>query len=268
LEVGGLWEGQAGNVFGGFLLAVLIRAAGLETSAARPLSVACHYLKPTVVGEPLDVTVQSLRRGRTNELLRVSIGQAGKPTVEALVRAADGGSGPGFAPTRRPALDDPLSRPLMADLLREHGREPSRNFEIMELRHRGPGKAPEGDDDFWCRLGPGVIYDDPFLEAARFVLGMDNQGVAVMNRFDRFWRPELEQTLEWGFANVDSLVHFHQAVGTEWLYTLTRVVTGRDGFVSAETELWSTGGDLLATAMSQIGFFPLREGWAFLPSGS
>ena len=268
LELDDLWEGQAGTVFGGFLLAVVIRAAGLESSACRPVSVACQYLKPTAVGVPIEINVLSLKRGRLNELLRVSIVQAGKPTVEALVRGGDTGEGPVFSPHSRPILDDPLSLPVMVDLVRELMGQSPRTSEIFESRHWGPGKRPDSDDEFWNRLGPGVVYDDPFLEAARFVLGMDNQGVAVMNRLDQFWKPPQEQALEWGFANLDSLLHFHHAVGTEWLYTKTRVVTGGDGLAGTATELWSTNSDLLATAMSQIAFFPLREDWSVLPSGS
>jgi acyl-CoA thioesterase len=259
-----VWEGQAGTVFGALLLAIVVRAAGIESSAARPVSMACQYMRPTVIGVPLEIEVASLRRGRTNELLRVAIGQAGKPTVEALVRTADGDSGPECSPSRRPEFEDPLTWPSLVDVFREHGMEPSGPKEAFEVRHRGPDRAPDRDDDFWFRLIPGVTYDDPYMEAARVVMGLDSQGVAVLSRLDRLWGPAEREPFEWGFSNLDSLIHFHQATGTEWLCSVSRVVTGCDGFVSAQSQTWSADGDLLATAMSQIAFFPLREGWSFL----
>ena len=36
-----------------------------------------------------------------------------------------------------------------------------------------------------------------------------------------------------------------------------RVLTGSDGFVSAQAQAWSSDGNLLATSMSQVAFFPL-----------
>jgi acyl-CoA thioesterase len=112
-------------------------------------------------------------------------------------------------------------------------------------------------------MGPGIIYDDPFLEAARYVLAMDTQGATILRRIGA-----LEGTgqpdLQWGFANLDSMVHFHRWQGTDWLYIENRVITGSHGFVSVQTQAWSNGGDLLATIMSQVAFFPLRHGWSML----
>jgi hypothetical protein len=265
LDVDEVWEGQPGNIFGGFLLSVLVRTAGLETSAAKPVSMTCQYLRPTRLGETLDISAVSMRRGRTNELLRVSISQAGKPTVEALVRAADAESGPECAPVHRPELDDPLSWPLAVDVWSRHGFEPPPMFvSVVEAHLREPDRQVPGvDSATWWRLDAGVTYDDPFMEGARMLLGMDGQGTAVLKRLDRLWDREKREALDWGFSNLDSLIHFHQATGTEWLYVLSRVMTGRDGFASVQSQTWSPQGDPLATVMSQIAFFPLREGWSF-----
>jgi acyl-CoA thioesterase len=263
LDVDEVWEGQPGNIFGGFLLGVLVRTAGLETSAAKPVSMTCQYLRPTRLGETLDISAVSMRRGRNNELLRVSIGQAGKPTVEALVRTADAESGPECTPANQPELDDPLSWPLAVDVFRQLGMAPPPLFvSAVDAHLRGPDRRVPGiDADSWWRLASRATYDDPFMEAARMLLGMDGQGMAVLRRLDRVG--PAGEALDWGFSNLDSLIHFHQTAGSEWLYVLSRVMTGRDGFASVQTQTWSPEGDLLATVMSQIAFFPLREGWSF-----
>jgi hypothetical protein len=94
------WEAQPGNLFGGFVLALVVRSAGLMSTASRPLSLACQFVRPARAGVPIEATVDSLRRGRTNELLSVTLSQADKPVTEAYVRAVDRAAGPslGAAP--------------------------------------------------------------------------------------------------------------------------------------------------------------------------
>ena len=82
--------GPAGECLRRVVLAVAVRAAGLVATAARPLSISCQFLRPAKVGLPIEATVVSMRRGRTNELLAVTLEQAGKTVTEAHVRAVDG----------------------------------------------------------------------------------------------------------------------------------------------------------------------------------
>jgi hypothetical protein len=135
---------------------------------------------------------------------------------------------------------------------------------VLEARTRDRDRQVPGiDGDGWWHLASRATYDDPFMESARILVGMDGQGTAVLKRLDRFWDQADREAFDWGFSNLDSLIHFHKAAGTEWLYTLSRVMTSRDGFASVQSQTWSPDGDLLATVMSQIAFFPLREGWSF-----
>jgi hypothetical protein len=135
---------------------------------------------------------------------------------------------------------------------------------VVDARPRERDRQVQGiDADAWWRLASRATYSDPFMEAARMLLGMDGQGTAVLKRLDRFWDQADREAFDWGFSNLDSLIHFHQAAGTEWLYTLSRVMTGGGGFASVQSQTWSPDGNLLATVMSQIAFFPLREGWSF-----
>ncbi len=260
LELDRTWEGQPGNVWGGFLLAVVLRAAGLTATATRPVSAASQFLRPAAIGEPLDINVVSLRRGRTSELLAVSVGQAGKTVVEAQIRATDGGSGPICEPRQPPTLVDPLSRPLAGEAMRADGTEPPNILAIWDMRAPEFGDATGGDPEawFWARLGPAVTYDNPFLEAARYALSLDSHAPAVLHRLGA-WGPGRRE-IPWGFSNLDSLIHFHQPSGTDWVYAEYRVLTGSDGLVSTQAQAWSSEGNLLATAMSQVAFFPLRPG--------
>jgi acyl-CoA thioesterase len=253
------WEAQPGNVFGGFLVAVAVRAAGLVASTGAPASVACQFLRPTRTGIPLDVEVMSIRRGRTNELLAVTAVQETKTVMSAQVRVVDAGSGPTYAPPRRPAPADPTSFPLLNDVLRNGGLQPANNLNQIEVRVSGPDG--ESDSGAWCRLAPGLTYEDPYLEAARIAVTLDTAGGAVLRRIGP---PGRDRQVPWGFANLDALVHFHRVEGSDWVHTETRILTGSHGLVCAQTQAWTLDRELLATALSQLSFFALRPNWAYL----
>src|SRR5262245_42647180 len=59
---------------GGYLMALLLRAAGAATEFEKPLSLSCHFLSVPKVG-PAEIQVTSLRKTRVAESLRVSCQQ-------------------------------------------------------------------------------------------------------------------------------------------------------------------------------------------------
>jgi hypothetical protein len=71
---------------GGYLLAVLARAALAEAGPAlpHPAAVTAHYLAPPDPG-PVEIEVEVLRRGRTASQLRATLLAGGSRRVEALV---------------------------------------------------------------------------------------------------------------------------------------------------------------------------------------
>jgi len=246
------WEAQPGNVFGGFVLAAVVRVAGLASTAARPVSLACQFLRPVVVGVPLEATVVSMRRGRTNELLEVTLTQAEKTAAMAQLRAVDDTAGPEFHPLQRPVVGDPSSYVETKHADRVEGLEPARFLDEVEWRDpRGP--VDGYDISVWWRLGPSVTFEDPWLDAARIAIGMDASGGAVVSRFEA--SGHLRKALPWGFSNLDALIHFHGSKGTDWLHVQTEVLTAFNGYASTRTQAWSEDAALMATAISQLAFF-------------
>ncbi|PSL08359.1 acyl-CoA thioesterase [Haloactinopolyspora alba] len=69
---------------GGYLLAMMLRAALAEAAHPHPVSTTAHFLTPPTSG-PADVHVTVLRTGRTIETLRVSLLQEETPRVELVV---------------------------------------------------------------------------------------------------------------------------------------------------------------------------------------
>ena len=165
LEIGDTWEGQRGKAYGGFAAAAVLRAAGLMSSASRPASFTCQFLRPVALMVPCQFDVASLRRGRTSDLLSVSVSQSGEPVLHGLVRTVDESTGPESQPIRRPTLVDPTSLPRDVDVMRKYGWRPSKLAEYIECR-MDMDIAASGGHAAWQRLGEGIVYEDPFWKPA------------------------------------------------------------------------------------------------------
>jgi acyl-coenzyme A thioesterase PaaI-like protein len=86
-EISGEWT-TAGNPNGGYLLALLGRAASALTGSGRVVAASAHYLRSPVPG-PAEIEGELLRRGRSISQVRVRMSQGGRPCVEALVSTGE-----------------------------------------------------------------------------------------------------------------------------------------------------------------------------------
>lgn len=77
----------AGKPNGGYLLAMLGRAASAETAHPHVIAASAHYLRPPEPG-PVEITTEVLRAGRTASQVRARLLQAGRPCIESLVTAS------------------------------------------------------------------------------------------------------------------------------------------------------------------------------------
>src|SRR5690606_18345916 len=74
----------AGALNGGYLLAVLARAAVDASPHAHPVSTAANFHRVSKAG-PAEVLVEPRKEGRTAASSRVTLVQDGRPVVDALV---------------------------------------------------------------------------------------------------------------------------------------------------------------------------------------
>ena len=88
VELTAEWNTPAGTANGGYLLAILVRAALEESDKPDPLSVAVTYLKPTTPG-PAVVTVTPVREGRRVSTFTVVLSQGGTPITHGVVSLHD-----------------------------------------------------------------------------------------------------------------------------------------------------------------------------------
>lgn len=143
-----------GGPFGGYLAALALRAAGAATDLAVPRSLACHFAHVGAAG-PLDVRVESLRRGRRLESLAVDLAQYGQTLVSALVWASAEASSPGTDDDRPTPTEPRVQRTatLFGGAV-EIGIDPS-------------------DNAARCRTAGFDDGEGPWLHAARLLLPFD-----------------------------------------------------------------------------------------------
>jgi acyl-coenzyme A thioesterase PaaI-like protein len=86
-EVSGEWT-IAGRPNGGYLLALLGRAASSLTDSGHVVAASAHYLRSPDPG-PVEIEGELLRRGRSISQLRARMSQGGRPCVEALMSTSE-----------------------------------------------------------------------------------------------------------------------------------------------------------------------------------
>jgi len=86
-EISGEWT-IGGKPNGGYLLALLGRAASSLTDSGHVVAASAHYLRSPDPG-PVEIEGELLRRGRSISQVRARMSQAGRPCVEALMSTSD-----------------------------------------------------------------------------------------------------------------------------------------------------------------------------------
>lgn len=230
------WNTPAGTANGGYLLAIVLRAALEESDKPDPLSVAVTYLKPTRPG-PAVVTVTPVRVGRRVATFTVVLSQGDVPITHAVVSLHDvdlAGSQQHLDehPPALPAPDEGVDP--MADFPAELVPAVARRY---TTRHAAvPGwitGAPAGDPTahFWIRPVDGRPVD-------AFAAG------AIVDAYP----PVLADLGELASSTIQLTVHFWRRFTADWVQM--EVITRRtiDGFHDEDVRLWDPQGRLVATS--------------------
>jgi len=226
-----------GNANGGYLLAMVARAAAVTASKPDPVSVTGHFLAPGKPG-PVTIVTDLVRTGRRFSTVTATMSTADRPMLTMVGSFADLGIGGGDDPVERhvtgpPHLPPPedcvavepadtFPPPFVANVdLRIHPDDvPFVNGPTGRMVIRG-----------WFRL-PGDEPVDPFgliLAADAFPPSIFNGDLPVA------WTPTLELT-----------VHVRTRPSDVWYAVIvsTRFVTG--GFLEEDAEVWNRSGRLVA----------------------
>lgn len=243
---------------GGYLVALMLRAAADDSHFRRPASVACHFLG---VGDftEAEIDVHTLRSGRHSESLRVHLSQHVRELAEAHVWTVDEETpGPVADWTRPPDVPPPADVPTVE----ERGHDPAErhrfwtNLEYRPLDWIPPEewgtRAVEPRWRAWFRYRPTAVFDDPSLEAARVAMLCD---IAAWPALVRGLPPE--ESERWVAPNLDVTVEFHRPPdGAEYLLLDAEAPVATDGLAGGLARVWSEDGRLLATSTQQMLFRP------------
>lgn len=148
-QVDATW-GVFGNANGGYLLAIMARAALHAGGRAFPYVVSASYLRPGREG-PAQVNVEVLRSGKTASHVRVVLAQAGGPAIDATMVLGD-------EPTGTLARADLVALPPPPELCAP-GEEKAPGIDILE--HIGlcyaPGFGPRDPGEPRIRAWFGLL---------------------------------------------------------------------------------------------------------------
>ena len=251
------WEIWGPN--GGYIAAILLRAAGAPTGFPVPASLAVHYLARGSF-EEVQLEVRSLRRTRRAEAIGVRMTQGDRAIAEGLAWFVDRDL-PGLEhdETAMPEVAGPDDLPTMLERQAAAGiQSPFRfwdNIDYRPLRWLDdwppPGPLPPVSEG-WYRFQPTPTFADPLVDAARLVVVLDTMGWPAATQAHA-WKWSPDGPPEWVAPSLDLFVRFHQAAPEcEHLFVRAEAPVAANALISTEGRAWSRDGRLLASSGSQL----------------
>ena len=236
---------------GGYVAACALRAAGASTEQMRPAAFSCHYLSVAHFGA-VEIHVSTRKQGRTARRKHVEIVQDERPILDAMVWSVSEVEGLEHDETVMPDVPGPDALPSIRELLPDDA-EPSfpfwNNLDAkpldFELEWPPAGPRPARWQE-WLRFLPNASYDDPWVDATRFVILVDLPSWPSAHRPHAYKQPPFTA------PTLDLNVAFHQsASGQEWLLCEGAAPLSTDGLFGWTTRVWSPGGQLHASGGGQ-----------------
>ncbi len=243
---------------GGYVAAVALRAAGVESPQVRPVSFYCHYLSVAAFG-PVEVEVAALRSGRTVTSQRVSLTQEGIPVLEAMVWSVGDVEGLEHHDERPPEVPDPDElRPRVYDTEAndsDPGRRPRFAFwDNFDQRSPEDGPWPPSGPlpptwRNWVRYRPTATFDDPWLDAARSLVVLD------VGSWPSGSRPHAYLDPGYIAPSLDLYAAFHgPGHESEWVLLDAHSPLAQHGMLAWTGRVWSEDRRLLASGGGQALF--------------
>jgi acyl-CoA thioesterase len=245
-EGGGVYDGSAatarydtdldlgwsigGKPNGGYLLAILARAATQAVNRPHPLAVSGHFLRPPE-GGPAEVRVERVKTGRTVASVRATLWQHDKPCLDTLVTAGELTGGPvDYAAEPMPTLPTPeecrsrADTPFKVELL-DH-------VDVLLDPASAPFPEPTGRPMIqgWMRFRDGADAD-----ALGLALAVDAMPPTVFHLDKLGWAPTVELTF---------LLRGVPAPG--WLAFRAEATFVADGWFDENATVWDSTGRLVA----------------------
>ena len=250
--------GRFDRVFGGQVLAQALLAASATVAFKHPHSLHAYFVEAGTPGEPVDLTVDRVRDGRSISTRRVTVVQGERPLLIVMASFHAGSEGTELAdpPPSVPGPDElPSLQAWARDLpeaWRHHGRTWVEQPPPLELRIGEPpsflgGPTAQGTRSHWMRL-PRDVGDDPLLHGALLAYASDYLLLDMIVRAD----PERSSLEPFAGFSLDHALWFHRPVRLDrWhLHSQhTQAICGHRGLVRGM--IHDADGHLVASVMQE-----------------
>lgn len=219
-----------GKPNGGYLLAILGRAATTTADRRHPLAISGHFLR-SPDGGPAEVRVDIVKTGRTVSTLRSTLWQHDRPCLDSLITVGELGDGPvDYAEAPPPTLPSPeacrsrADTPFKVELLD--------NFDVLIDPETSPFPTPSGRPMLqgWMRFTDGTDAD-----AFGLPLAADAMPPTVFQLGMLGWAPTVELTF---------LLRGLPAPG--WLRFRADATFVADGWFDENATVWDSTGRVVA----------------------
>jgi acyl-CoA thioesterase len=237
----------AGRPNGGYLLALVTRAALAVAGQPHPLAVSAHFLAPADLG-PAELEVTRLRAGRSLATTSVTLVQAGAARMAALVTAGrlDPDAGPGW---RRD--DGPPAMPPVEDCLAARPELPG-GVPVPLLHHLELRLDPATTG--WFTGRPGGSLD--MRGWVRFSDGRPADPLALLQMADALPPSSFDLGLPGWAPTVALSVYLRGLPAPGWLACVVRGQLWQGGWFDEQAEVWDSAGRLVAQARQFAGARP------------
>lgn len=232
---------------GGYVAAILLRAAVSHGSFPRVATLSCHFLS---VGRfaAAQVEVTTLRRSKQAESVRAVMSQDGKPVAEGMVwLVADGLDGLGHDVAQMPDVPGPGELPSFTDLAPDGG------LPLLPMWNNIDGKPITWSQD-WKNRSPGQPYANGWYRFPAHTTDDAGRQLVLLDvmAWSAAWNAHPPQS---GYIapNLDLSVQFHRpATDEQWLFAEGFADVAQDGLIGFRTRVWSQQGALLASGAGQL----------------
>ena len=241
---------------GGYVAAIALRALGAASGLARPASFACAFVSVARFG-PVELEVETLRRGKRSHALAVRMLQDGRPVLSGFGWSVEPGlRGLEHDHAAKPDVPAPPALRRYAELAANYGEwyPVWRTIDGKPVVWSEEGRPGPPVWHTWMRLVDTPPLDDPFLDAARSLMWLDLM----------MWNAAVPPHLPWPLShiapNLDLAAVFHAgAPEEEWLLCDSHAPVGREGLVGCHGRVWTPGGRLVASGTSTLFCRPNPE---------
>lgn len=241
---------------GGYMGAILLRAASEVSSFELPLSFHCHFVSVPAIGA-VEIDVTSLRRTRYAESLSMTMRQGEKIILQALVWFGTQVEGYVHDNVLMPEVPAPAACKATTEIEGAHAHHPFwKNFEQRPTTnnvHWQISEVEKATQRDWIQFSPYSKAPNICLDMMRYVIVLDTYVWPAAARAHpgdgRYIAPTLS-------LNID----FHRHYAGDWLLSDASAPIASNGYMAGLNRLWSEQGDLLATASATLMCRPRPAG--------